>query len=80
MVAHPNETVDGNADFATGESGVEETMAILEIQQGGFEAEEHRGVVAESGGYRLRLAEIVAEIFQYRGILFIVHSIAAEVG
>jgi hypothetical protein len=47
VVAHPNETVDGNADFATGESGVEETMAILEIQQGGFEAEEHRGVVAE---------------------------------
>ena len=47
MVAHPDKTIDGDTCFATGECGIKQAIAILEIQQSGFQAEEHRGVIAE---------------------------------
>ena len=41
VIAHPDEAVDGNAYFATREGGIEETVAILEIEQRHFQAKEH---------------------------------------
>jgi hypothetical protein len=52
VIAHPDEAVDGDADLATRKSGVEEAVAMLEIQQSRLQAEKHRGVVAEVGGNR----------------------------
>jgi hypothetical protein len=63
VVTHPDEAVDGDTDLTAREGRIKQTIAILEIQQGGFQAEEHGGVVAESVVVDFaRLTEIVANL------------------
>ena len=79
IVAHPHQSVDGDALFATGKGGVEDHVSMLTVEPSGLQPEEHGGI----GAHQLivddaLLLEAVAEGTQ--GLLVFGNGITAQVG
>ena len=74
--AHPDKTIDGNARLSTTESRIEEEWKVkgggwkVEGLHGGFQSEEHGGVVTQCFVRNLsRLLHLVTEATQHLGIV-----------